>query len=674
MNIKSHNKAWLILFFSFVFTCASFCSEIAWAQSTKDESNQETALSRVRDKLERVQNEIKRHGYRFKARYNPTLKYDIGQLCGLVEPPNWRQNSLFSPPVASLQVLPSSFDWRDYGGGLTPVRDQGNCGSCWAFSVVGSLESQIKIKCGISEDLSEQYLISCIGNEFGYDYSCAKGGWFEAHYYHQWYGAVPESEFPYVARDTACGGPYSHPYQIDSWSYLGDGVPSVESIKQAIYSYGPVSAAMCAGPLFHAYGSGIFNSDEASYCNGGVNHAIVLVGWNDQEGYWILRNSWGSWWGDNGYMKIAYNVSRVGYAANYIEFSTCAEPEVLTSTDVKVAKGNFDNDAAEEFATAELQSDSSVKVSIFDNDGSLVNQFTTNSCSEIALASGNFDGDSQDELVLACVTDAGTLDAQAFEANGTMIGEATGGKCSNVSVATGQFDADSSDEYVVAVVQSDGTLAAFTYNPDGTAVGVGIGGICSHLNIAAGNFDDNPDDDEYVISLLQSDGTLAAITFQGNGDRIGKGVGGLCSNLNVAAGDFMDYNQQDEYVVSLLQADGTLAAISFYANGTRIGKGVGGLCSNVNVASGKFYATDPMDGYVISLNQADDTPAAIFFKADGTRIGKGVGNEIVNVTDIASVDIDNSGQDEAVLAYINQEGYLKWIVFSEDGLNVMSGP
>ncbi len=222
-------------------------------------------------------------------------------------------------------ALPTSFDWRSQGG-CTPVRDQGGCGSCWAFGTVAVLEAAILIRHGIEVDLSEQWLLNC--NRDGF--SCS-GGWF-AHDYHQWkvdscghVGAVLESNAPYAATEQACNCSLPHSYRIDSWDYIGpdgdsDGVPDVEAIKQAIMTYGPVSAAVYVDAPFTAYTGGVFNASAA----GSVNHAIVLVGWDDAQGrsgVWILRNSWGEYWGESGYMRIEYGCSSVGHSACYVDYS-----------------------------------------------------------------------------------------------------------------------------------------------------------------------------------------------------------------------------------------------------------------------------------------------------------------------------------------------------------------
>jgi predicted secreted protein len=226
-------------------------------------------------------------------------------------------------------MLPTSFNWCDLGG-CTPIKDQGACGSCWAFGTVGPLESKIKLLDGFQEDLSEQYLVSCNTDNWG----CCGGDW--AHDYHlskippseSETGAVMEAAFPYGSAlidcadpEVPCSGPYTHPYKIDGWAYVGpeDGVPSGADIKQAIYDHGPVSVAICVGSAFAGYTGGVFQTNET--CDEVVNHGVVLVGWNGTHGAWILRNSWGATWGESGYMRIKYGTSNVGYSANYIFYN-----------------------------------------------------------------------------------------------------------------------------------------------------------------------------------------------------------------------------------------------------------------------------------------------------------------------------------------------------------------
>ena len=233
-----------------------------------------------------------------------------------------------TPPQAEAAtvILPASFNWGTQGK-LTPIKDQGYCGSCWAFSTVGAMESAIRIKSGVIVDLSEQYLVRC-NNE---GWNCEYGGGF-AHTYHvnkfiapqTQSGAVLESTYPYTATDGTCSRAFSHPYKLTSWYYVVGGndwsVPSVNSIKQAIYTYGPVSVGVCAGNRFSNYTSGIFATDEKAVCGGYTNHAVVLTGWDNTTSSWVLRNSWGTYWGERGYMRIRWNISRVGEGANYVVY------------------------------------------------------------------------------------------------------------------------------------------------------------------------------------------------------------------------------------------------------------------------------------------------------------------------------------------------------------------
>jgi len=211
-------------------------------------------------------------------------------------------------------VLPLKHDWRELGG-VTPVKDQGNAGTCWAFATTGPLEHAIKIKDNIDVDLSEQFLVAYNKEGYGVD-----GGWF-AHEYHENPGAVLEFDFPYTANEEPIwdNPTYNHIYKIKNWYYVNSSraVASAWDIKQAIYKYGSVAAAVYADNTFVNYKRGIYSGSKS---RGQVNHAIMLVGWDDIQGVWILKNSWGTGWGENGYMRIRYGVNQVGFAANYVVY------------------------------------------------------------------------------------------------------------------------------------------------------------------------------------------------------------------------------------------------------------------------------------------------------------------------------------------------------------------
>ena len=236
-----------------------------------------------------------------------------------------------SPDVVTPDAVPAAYNWCSKGG-CTPVRDQASCGSCWAFATVGPLESAILLRDGVSSDLSEQYLVSCNSDGWGCD-----GGWW-AHDYHEWKflaaqpgaGARYESDFPYTATDATCMGPYNAHEKIADWVYVGNSssVPTTAAIKQAIYDHGPISAGVCVNSAFQAYTGGVFS--PTGWCFS-INHGIVLVGWDDSVGAWILRNSWGPEWGEDGYMRIVYGKSYVGYAAAYVVYNGSTPPAPPTA-------------------------------------------------------------------------------------------------------------------------------------------------------------------------------------------------------------------------------------------------------------------------------------------------------------------------------------------------------
>ncbi|MDD4735398.1 MAG: C1 family peptidase [Kiritimatiellae bacterium] len=265
-----------------------------------------------------------RDGGSYTVGYSPVLLRPESMLCGdeggdvlKGADPKHVDNELGEMSV------PLAYSWLDQNG-VTPVKDQASCGSCWAFATVAPFESAILIADGRVVDLSEQFLVSCNLDGWG----CNGGG--TAHSYHydepaadNGVGAVYENTFPYQAIDAACGGPYSRPYVLENWAYIGADAPGVipsdEKIKEAIYKYGPVKVSVYAGPAFQAYAGGVFNTDETSP-TGSSNHAVTIVGWDDDNGCWIIKNSWGSGWGENGYIRMTYGISLIGLNASYVVY------------------------------------------------------------------------------------------------------------------------------------------------------------------------------------------------------------------------------------------------------------------------------------------------------------------------------------------------------------------
>ena len=265
--------------------------------------------------------------------FGETLTYKIDakaphRATGLKIVKGWQHHVVFEKQPVSKVVLPSKWDWRTNPNGLTAVQNQGNCGSCWAFSLSASFGDVLQIagvakKHRVAVDLSEQYLLSC--NTKGYN--CEQGGFFDAQDMFVSPGAVVEKDFPYTATTGKCKTGLVYPHKEKSWTYVGTSnpdatdytVPTTEELKTALYIHGPLSVAVNATNAMMYYMGGTFNSCTATTAND-INHAVNLVGWDDSKGAWIMRNSWGTSWGEKGYGYVKYGCNMLGFAANYATY------------------------------------------------------------------------------------------------------------------------------------------------------------------------------------------------------------------------------------------------------------------------------------------------------------------------------------------------------------------
>jgi len=209
-------------------------------------------------------------------------------------------------------VLPSRLDWRSYDGHnwVTSVKDQGYCGSCWAFAPIASFESRMKIitdNWQQNPNYSEQFLVSCS------DAGSCDGGWESlAQDYMQTTGVCDEACFPYVADDVPCDPCAdwdSRLAQISSWRWVGGSWRSIDvrKIKEAL-EFGPVTTAMEVYTDFLAYSGGIYEHTWGDFQG---YHAISIIGWDQttQPACWICKNSWGTDWGERGFFRIEMGVN-----------------------------------------------------------------------------------------------------------------------------------------------------------------------------------------------------------------------------------------------------------------------------------------------------------------------------------------------------------------------------
>ena len=297
----------------------------------------------------------------------PNLPAGPGLQMDLLEIPTGKEDEGKISIKGTPSVLPDSWNWCDWGICST-IKDQGACGGCFAFSAMGIFESAILLNDLTEVDLSEQWAISCTGagncvgggapgTVLNYTLcnaleSDACGG----------AGAVLEADFPFAASDVACTNcPYDYPYCTDNWSLVDwyNYMPNVNDVKRAIIEHGPVSVQVAADAPFMAYGGGVFNACSPASV---LNHYVILVGWDDNQGangVWILRNSWGTRWGEDadgnpwdfnndgvqdsegGYMRIEYGCNSVGWVALYMEYQDSNEGLWLDFTYSGTEDGSF---------------------------------------------------------------------------------------------------------------------------------------------------------------------------------------------------------------------------------------------------------------------------------------------------------------------------------------------
>ncbi len=249
------------------------------------------------------------------------------------------QSQADSRPLTNLAgTPPSSWDWRDAtsnginGDWTTPVKNQGNCGSCWAFAAVGQAESVLNLAAdnpALDKNLSEEYLVSgCFS-----DGSCCGGWHFAALDSIEDHGVPDEDCLPYASGSCGCSsiGTCSAGCQVKSdggctnttcsarcsdygsrLSYIDDfgqvgkehNEPAIQQalVKLALIAYGPLSVAMDVAEGDNYWQESVFMCSDPP----DVDHAVVIVGYNDAGGYWIVKNSWGSSYGEDGYFKVGY--------------------------------------------------------------------------------------------------------------------------------------------------------------------------------------------------------------------------------------------------------------------------------------------------------------------------------------------------------------------------------
>ncbi|XP_044464099.1 thiol protease aleurain-like [Mangifera indica] len=218
-------------------------------------------------------------------------------------------------------VLPETKDWRE-AGIVSPVKDQGHCGSCWTFSTTGALEAAYHQAHGKQISLSEQQLVDCAQafNNFG----CSGGLPSQAFEYIKYNGGLDtESAYPYTGKDGECKFS-SENVGVQVVDCVNITLEAEDELKHAVASVRPVSVAFEVVNGFQSYESGVYSSNTCGSTPMDVNHAVLAIGYGVEDGvpFWLIKNSWGQSWGDNGYFKMELGKNMCGVA-------TCASYPVV---------------------------------------------------------------------------------------------------------------------------------------------------------------------------------------------------------------------------------------------------------------------------------------------------------------------------------------------------------
>lgn len=317
------------------------CIAIIWTASSQ--ANEAS----VAEEIKAIQQMIEENGYTWEAGYNEIMDLPMEERrlrLGLRVPEEIQRmfENLDPRDFPILARTESVFDWRLLGG-VTPVTDQGNCGSCWAFAAAAGFESAFLISSGDTVDISEQAIVSCDYNSDG-----CNGGWTGSAFTHlATHGAKAESCMPYEQDDTV---PCTED-ECDVIAYL-DGyqpLPNNVNVIKSMLTLGPVTTSYTVYDDFYSYQRGCYEHDANTEP---TNHAALIVGWDDNEcngeGAWIVKNSWGPDWGRlGGYFYIKYGSAAFGSSSLFPIYNLTGVGEVSYSPEsfeVEVAPGNETTD------------------------------------------------------------------------------------------------------------------------------------------------------------------------------------------------------------------------------------------------------------------------------------------------------------------------------------------
>jgi C1A family cysteine protease len=419
----------------------SYCAKMGWpvaAEAQGDSYSDKCCTCSLPDGSQKTVSEL------LDLRPNDTVALDTAMDKGSDE----------ATVTAMEGELPESFDWRNKDGQnwMTPVKDQGVCGSCWAFATVGTVEPLYNIFANdatLDLDLSEQYLVSCsgCGNCGGGGQACALG-------FVRDEGITGEACFPYTATDSPCEDKcfdWSHNlYKIDDTGYVPN---NITTIREYLIDKGPLSATIGIG----TDAGGYFDNNGIYRCANdyATNHVVVIVGYDEAQDCWIAKNSWGTDWGDNGYFKVGCNECGIESSVRYAALNH-AEQVIYQSDEIDDSAGG-DGDG-----NAEPGESITMPVTLWNLSGNttylnITSTLVTSSTfvPTTILFSEDFEGSWPGNWTVGDWNPAsgedywGQSDYRAYSGNFSAY-------CANVSDVSGQYYDDDMDAFMVRAVNLSG--------------------------------------------------------------------------------------------------------------------------------------------------------------------------------------------------------------------------
>jgi papain like protease len=299
-----------------------------------DDDRMRQASEEMKARIEAARRQAEANGWTFAITYTGVADESFPQITGGRPPSDAVRASI---PEIDLQAnaileeyslnlkerglgpLPSacsptagSWDWRTEGK-VSPVKRQ-VCGTCWAFSTSSQIESAFLMSGGTLADLSNQQIIDCSNAEVDKS-DCNKGGYqYEALTFAVGTGIATEAQYSFggTGQVAACQANITGAYRLlaAAWVNGTGNLPAESTLKRALCEHGPITAGVFATPEFQLYGGGVFNQNPGAAA--GINHFVVVIGWDDSKRAWLVKNSWGDGWGDKGYAWIHYGHNSIG--------------------------------------------------------------------------------------------------------------------------------------------------------------------------------------------------------------------------------------------------------------------------------------------------------------------------------------------------------------------------